>query len=385
MNKTEELLIALLKSQIFSKKIDENTKNNLTEEYIEKIWNLSGIHSLSPIIASAFIDNNLYNEELRLFFSKEIFQYMRESESQDYELNRICKVLNNEKIYHLPLKGSIIKKMYPQPWMRTSCDIDILIHKEDLEKTIDILKDQLNYRFESKCLHDVSLRTPGNLHIELHYLLIEHDRLKTNILSDVWDYTSSQPKNEYTKIMSDDMFYFYHIAHMVKHFKSNGFGIRHLVDMWILNRYIEYDRTKRDFLLEKGNLKKFENALYNLCEILFDNKPSDELSDIFIDYIFNSGTYGSLYNNIALNRINNKKSNLKYYIQRIFMPYNQLKTLYPSLEKKKILYPFYCTKRWFRILLYKNHKNVVNEFQTNSALSNNKIKKIEDIYKKVDL
>ena len=382
MNKSEELLITFIRSQVFADKIA--LPNNI-DEHLEKIWDLASKHSLTTIVSSAMIQYNDISDDTKRFFSSNIFTNLCKSEKQDYELTKICELLCNKKIYHIPLKGSVIKNLYPQKWMRTSCDIDILIHDEDMDRTIDFLVNNLSYRVGEKCLHDISLYSPSNVHIELHYKLVEDERLKSNLLDDVWKHTYSEKNNDYTLRMTDEMFYYYHIAHMAKHFKSNGFGIRHLIDMWILNRYIEYDRTKRDFLLEKGNLKKFENALYNLCEILFDNKPSDELSDIFIDYIFNSGTYGSLYNNIALNRMNNKKSNLKYYIQRIFMPYNQLKTLYPSLENKKILYAFYCVKRWLRILFYNNHKTVVNEFQTNSSLNNRKMKIIEEIYKKVDL
>ena len=35
------------------------------------------------------------------------------------------------QIPFLPLKGSVIRQYYPEPWMRTSCDIDILV---DFEK-----------------------------------------------------------------------------------------------------------------------------------------------------------------------------------------------------------------------------------------------------------
>ncbi len=40
---------------------------------------------------------------------------------------------------HVPLKGSIIKNMYPSIDMRTMSDMDILIKREDAKKVHDIL------------------------------------------------------------------------------------------------------------------------------------------------------------------------------------------------------------------------------------------------------
>ena len=380
-----EIAEKMLLKQVFDYELDKDFKNNLTTENIEKIWNLSGMHSLASVVSSAFVDNNLCTDVIKTFFSTEVYRFMCESERQDYELKKICDVLNNSNIFHIPLKGSVIKKLYPQSWMRTSCDIDILVHENELERTVNLLENELSYTYESKGLHDISMLTPSNVHVELHYLLIEENRLKSNILQDVWSYVTVVPDSKYTMLMTDEMFYFYHIAHMAKHFKSNGFGIRHLIDLWILNHKIEFERNKREHLLKKGNLLKFEQAVYHLCEVLFDDATSDDKTDMFIDYIFNSGTYGSLYNDIALKRMNDRKSKLVYYFNRIFMPCRELIILYPSLKSKQWLYPYYLLRRWLRILFYKNHKRLVAELQSNSALNGRKMKIFEEIYNSLDL
>ena len=48
-----------------------------------------------------------------------------------------CNALEKAQIPFVPLKGSVIRKYYPEAWMRTSSDIDVLVHKEDVEKTTD--------------------------------------------------------------------------------------------------------------------------------------------------------------------------------------------------------------------------------------------------------
>jgi hypothetical protein len=49
-----------------------------------------------------------------------------------HEFERICLVLEKAKIPHIPLKGSVLRKLYKEPWLRTSCDIDILVQEETL-------------------------------------------------------------------------------------------------------------------------------------------------------------------------------------------------------------------------------------------------------------
>ena len=54
--------------------------------------------------------------------------------------------------------------------------------------------------------------------------------------------------------MTDEMFYFYHIAHMAKHFEEGGCGIRPFIDLWTLDNIKDVDHDKRDELLSRGNL-----------------------------------------------------------------------------------------------------------------------------------
>ena len=76
----------------------------------------------------------------------------------------------------MPLKGSVLRASYPQDWMRTSCDIDILVHREDLERAVELLVEKKQYRREVTNLCDVSLYAPSGVHLELHYDLVLENR-----------------------------------------------------------------------------------------------------------------------------------------------------------------------------------------------------------------
>lgn len=61
------------------------------------------------------------------------------------ELEQIGKTLEKANIPFILLKGSVIRKYYPESWMRTSCDIDILVNELDLNSAIRLLCDSLRY------------------------------------------------------------------------------------------------------------------------------------------------------------------------------------------------------------------------------------------------
>ena len=56
---------------------------------------------------------------------------------QEAELEHIRAVLEREGIAYVPLKGAVMRALYAEPWMRTSCDIDVLVHETDLERAVE--------------------------------------------------------------------------------------------------------------------------------------------------------------------------------------------------------------------------------------------------------
>ena len=71
-------------------------------------------------------------------------------EQSRYELNRICKTLNDAQISFVPLKGAVIRNYYSEPWLRTSCDIDVLVREEDLKQAVKVLVSELHYVVDEK-------------------------------------------------------------------------------------------------------------------------------------------------------------------------------------------------------------------------------------------
>ena len=102
------------------------------KEYGE-LYRLSKKHDMAHIVGAALERRGLLgDDEVSAAFRKQQMLAVYRYETINYELEEIRELFEGEGIAFMPLKGSVIRKYYPQPWMRTSCDIDILVKEEEL-------------------------------------------------------------------------------------------------------------------------------------------------------------------------------------------------------------------------------------------------------------
>lgn len=367
-----EILFALLRSEICEEQVCDELKNSISPETLPALYKISKAHDLSHLIADALDKNGLLptGSEAEKRFLQQRNMAVYRYEQFHYELEEICTVLSRAEIKHIPLKGSVIREHYPQPWMRTSCDIDILVHKEDLEKAIAALESELKYKHEYGCAHDESLYSESGVHLELHHTLLEdvHNEKASEILGNVWGTATPKAGQDYVFELTNEMFYFYHIAHMAKHFEHGGCGIKPFLDILVIENNIPLDEAKRDELLDKGGLLKFSDNARKLANVWFADVEYDKVTSRMEEYVLKGGVYGTLENRVVAQQAK-KGGKFRYAMSRIFLPYENLKYSYPIIRKHRWLTPFYEVVRWFRILFKGSAKKSVQEFSANAAVS----------------
>ena len=209
---TIQILFSLLRSAINGERLSEQEKSLFSAEQINDLYKISEKHDVQHLLVYALKQNGLLpdvNKNLEKTIIKAVYRYER----QNYEYERLCLALESANIPFIPLKGSIIRKYYLEPWMRTSCDIDVLIHLEDLEKAIRYLTEKMEYVEKERATHDVSLYSPSGIHIELHFDLVEEGRANKaiDVLRTVWQDAKLREQSQFCYEMSDEFFYFYHI------------------------------------------------------------------------------------------------------------------------------------------------------------------------------
>ena len=270
--------------------------------------------------------------------------------------------------------------------MRTSCDIDILVKEDDRDRAVEILTEQCGFVMNEIGSHDVSLTAQSGTHVELHFKLNEdfYDNSADELLKDTWNMVEIVPSCSFKYRMSDELYYYYHIYHMAKHFEVGGCGIRPFLDLWLLNHRMDYDKQKRDELLEKGGIKKFEESCRNLSEYWFSDAEENELLLRFQSFIANGGTYGNKKNSVAI-RQSKSGSKAKYIFERIFLPYDMLKAHYPVLEKHKYLTPVFEAVRWFKLLNPMTYKRSKRELELTGKVTDERTGELSSLLTDIGL
>ena len=347
----------------------------LTEEERVGLYRVSKKHDLAHLVGNALINNGLIEEgKLKEAYRQEVYTAVFRYERILFETEELRRILNGERISFVPLKGAVIRQYYPEPWLRTSCDIDILVHEEDLERAVTALKEKLGYncKREEKGSHDIQLYSPSGVHLELHYKLVEENiNLKANIvLSDIWNYIEEEKTCFAEKIITDDIFYFYFIAHTAKHFVNGGCGIKPFIDLWVYNhsKNIQINVDKRKELLFKGGLLKFAENAEKLSEVWFGKIEHTDITRQMEKYLLKGGVYGTMQNRVAMQQAKSG-GKFKYALSRIWLPYDTIKFHYPVLQKHKWLLPFCEIRRWFKLLFKGGVKRSVGELSANSSIT----------------
>lgn len=256
--------------------------------------------------------------------------------TQQMDLEVIGRAFSEAGIRFLPLKGSVIKRLYPQSDMRTMSDIDLLINEENAERARDIMS-ELGYSCEhfGYDIHDIYYKPPV-MNVEIHRALFGEDGGEfRQVFADPWSLcTADGMRYSFTP----DAFFAYILAHAVKHLEEGGTGIRTIMDLWVCLRSDMGISLKRSLDILGPSGKRSAAALMaELSEVWFGGRAHSEATLQLEEYILGSGTYGTVENSAA-NRI--KRSGRLGYLARLLFPtFARMKEHYPVLKKAPVLLP----------------------------------------------
>lgn len=379
------ILFALIRSAILGTEMADAEKALCSSELLSELMKISKRHDVAHLVALGLKNNGLLSpedKEAEGEVVRAVFRYER----LNHDYKKLCSALEAAEIPFIPLKGSILRAYYPAPWMRTSCDVDILVHREDVERAISCLTENLKYTAGGRGTHDVSLYSPLKNHIELHFDLVEEGRANNaiEILRSVWENCFSCGECKYRFEMSDAFFYFYHVAHMAKHFEGGGCGIRPFIDLYILDNMENADRDGRNKLLERGGLLKFAEAARELSLVWLEGKETSDLSRKLESFLLHGGAYGSFDNRVALQQ-KKKGGRVGYMLSRAFIPYERLVRYYPVLEKHRWLMPAMQVRRWFMLFRPSVAKMAKKEIAVNGKMEGSRADAMNDFLNEIGL
>ncbi len=282
----------------------------------------------------------------------------------DTERAAVLEKLEEAGIWYMPLKGAVLKDLYPAVGMRQMADVDILY---DASRTDDLraVMEGLGFSAEgsnASVIHMGYVKPPF-CSFEMHRMLFnsERDDPLANYYRDVKSRLIRDEGRGYGCHFSDEDFYLYMIAHEYKHYSGGGTGLRSLLDTYVfLSR--KGENLDRDYLegeLRKLGLEEFEEQNRRLSMHLFGGEALTESEAEMLEYMFSSGAYGTLTHRVR-HRIGNSGSRpfgrVRYVIGRMFMPRETVKAYFPVFDKYPVLLPLLPIYRLLRGLTVRRKK-----------------------------
>lgn len=357
----ENIMLTLIRSEICDCSVGEQIQNELTKEKYKELYILSKKHDLSHIVASALSRIGfLKDDEISVAFNQQLMMSLYRDTQREYALKLTSDLLEQAHIPHILLKGSVLRLFYPQTWMRTSCDIDVLINKSDADLVEQVLCAAKFVRAKDGSTHDYNYISPNKVHIEIHYTLTQDGRLSLSdrLLESVWNsYSVLDNGCSYRYSMTPELFIVYHLAHLGRHLLHGGCGVRPFLDLWLINKNFKVDAIKRNELLSQCGLLELYNASTELSQVWLERNRHNDATELLEKYILCGGAYGTS-DNAAKVQAARGIGKIRSFVNLMFLPRENLKVLYPKLEKYPVLFPFYQVKRWFRIF-DKNKQNKI--------------------------
>lgn len=288
---------------------------------------------------------------------------------QESEFEAIIDEITNNGISILPLKGSIIKPMYPRGEFRQMGDLDFLVEAGSINKLIKVME-ELGYEADDVGLeasHDVYVKRPY-LEVEMHRRLLPPTEENHWHTDGIWERLVQDVNNPHLYHMTWNDYYLYHLLHFEKHYSMGGSGIRYIIDQFVFMKAHErdLDREYLDKILEKMNYVEFEKMCHGLAEAWFgDGETTKELEGP-AEFIVNSGIFGTFeqYQQWALEKYKKEMgtSKIGFFFNRMFMERERMEFIYPSLKKHRWLLPFLWVHRLFKAVTG-NHNRIKAEMQ----------------------
>ncbi|SEL28082.1 Uncharacterised nucleotidyltransferase [Ruminococcus sp. YRD2003] len=330
---------------------------------LPKLFEVCQKHILTACVAYALESAGVKDND----FTQAKEKAIRKNILLDAERRTILRKLEAEKIWYMPLKGSLLHDWYPKLGMRQMADNDILVDSDKMAEVRDIFLDK-GYICEhfGKGNHDVYFKKPV-LNFEMHSGLFNPTHIGNlyPYFKDVKNRLIHDDGCDYGYHFSHEDFFLFMMAHEYKHFSGGGTGVRSLVDTYIFLRKFK-DSLDWDYLnaeLDKLGIADFERNNRELAIRVFSMQPLSFEDKKLLDYYVMSETYGNI-DNLVKNGVKNRGngSKLRYLLYRFFPPISFLEGSVPWVKKSKLLIPAAYLYRFFRGATV-NRKKVGNEFK----------------------
>lgn len=330
------------------------------------------------------------NENMKALFRSVCAAVYRDQRQQS-RIQAIFEAFQAGGINYMPLKGTVLKALYPAPEMRTMSDADILISLDNYETKTKTIMEQLGFTASVESDHELVWRD-RKLCVELHKRIVpSYNKDFYGYYGDGWRFAKPVDGHRYAMNPEDEFVYLF--THLSKHYRDGGIGIKHFTDLWVYRQKhtdLEWDYIHNE--LEKLELDRFYRNIETVLGVWFEGREPDEMAEFITTYVMRSGAYGTHEAGVVAAGVkqmqigggNAKRTRGRVFAKRVFLPYDGMTMKYPVLKKWPILLPVFWVVRWFDALLHKR-QNISRVNKELSYLTTENIQSFDEALKYVGL
>lgn len=331
-----EAIIYLCKCAVNEQKADPD---RIADADLDAVYSFAEKHMLAAAVGLALADAGVQTPKFR----QAVAMAKRKTVVLNSERAAVCQALNQAGVWHMPLKGSVLKDWYPQFGMRESADIDLLF---DPQREADVKAIMIAQGYEVQSYgdghHDVYFKKPLT-NMQMHVALFGpgYPEALNAYFGDVK--TRLVPKAESEFAFTPDDFYLYFVAHAWDHFEKGGTGLRTVLDTYVMLRHLTLDMDAVSAACAQLGIGAFEEKNRTLAMHLFGDGALTDADREMLNYMLGSGAHGTLQNAVRskVRRYGGGPAGkIKYIFKRLFLPMGTIRRHYPTFYKYKILIPF---------------------------------------------
>ena len=360
----KKLLIAAMSAAVSGKKLHSPSAFVDYPALLKKAIDHQ-IHTLIFPVIQGISGEFAPEEELLSYWKALCFQSGMVLVRLEVVLNKIIRAFEEEGIPVVLLKGAVLKELYPVKETRTMGDVDIIIRPEHLEQVTERFKKE-GYHKEYDSHGNVLFCRNNHITFEVFYAL--------ETVPNLWDHVIPLPEYKRVYRLSDTMSLYHLIAHLGKHLKYRGAGIRSLADIYLVMKHyrVDYDALFV-FLEEEGYTSLFSALIFILrTELNFLGEPAlgageEETGRALLAYMVQYGVYGIDYGDnvfFASQRSigREKKNRIKSFVRIFFPQAEKLGEDYAYAKKHPFLLPLAWAHRVFDKMT-KEKRTITASFQ----------------------
>ena len=278
------------------------------------------------------------------------------SRLQMQKLEKVYALFQEQGFDYMPVKGAVLKPLYPQSELRAMGDADLLIRQEQYPAIRELLLAQ-GMREEVESDHEFVWKD-GDFKLELHKRLIPtYNRDYCGYYGDGW-HLARHDGGSHAWYLSPEDHFIYLLVHFAKHYRDGSISAKSICDFWVYRKaYPEMDGAYLIRELDKLKLTEFYRNILDLLDTWFEGAEPTNAVELLTHTAFRGGILSAEESSrvFAVMKQNKARhsilvSKLCLLLSALFPPVRVMANRYPALRKFPLLLPVFWFIRGFEIL-----------------------------------